>query len=134
MISIAGDVAEHHLRHLHVSPCQLKDPAMIHTSTFTGNKPFAKKMENIQIVRCPNCGNYAERQYFATKELVQTRCASCDYSIAICTTTGKVFEYSLGASRRCIPHQQVAKLEAAWEISPSLPNSYASSHSSSDSH
>jgi uncharacterized Zn finger protein len=89
-------------------------------------------MENIQIVHCPNCGNHAEREYLTTKQIVQTRCASCDYSIAICTESGKVFEYALGASRLVSPRlsaskqwkssKQVKKLENAWEISPSLPD------------
>jgi uncharacterized Zn finger protein len=79
-------------------------------------------MENIQIVRCPNCGSHAERQYFTTKQLVQTRCASCDYSIAICTVSGKVFEYALGVSKKRHSSQQILKLEAAWKMSPDLPS------------
>jgi predicted RNA-binding Zn-ribbon protein involved in translation (DUF1610 family) len=49
-------------------------------------------------VRCPNCGNHAERTYITRSEheIVQTQCPSCDYLmvnlIVNCSETLKVME------------------------------------------
>jgi hypothetical protein len=49
-------------------------------------------METIQIVRCPCCGEAAQRQFFPAKQLLQMACPNCGCMHVICTTTGKVFE------------------------------------------
>ena len=55
-----------------------------------------------QIVRCPNCGSKAERNYFTSKEtiyhacpdnqVIQTECAVCDYLMVMCSLDGSVVE------------------------------------------
>lgn len=57
-----------------------------------------------QIVNCPNCGGFAERQYFeasscgsnqpnaANQMVMQTRCHYCDYSLSLCLSSGLVLE------------------------------------------
>jgi predicted RNA-binding Zn-ribbon protein involved in translation (DUF1610 family) len=55
--------------------------------------------ENTQIVRCPNCGKFAERQYLAKQQLTQTECPSCDYLMVTCSHSGRVVEaYAPGIS------------------------------------
>ena len=49
-------------------------------------------MENIQTVRCPNCGSYAQRSYFSDNHITQTQCPVCDYLMVSCSLTGKVLE------------------------------------------
>ncbi len=43
-------------------------------------------------VRCPNCGQMAERHVLEDNRLVRTQCHACDYLMITCTTTGKVIE------------------------------------------
>lgn len=45
-----------------------------------------------QQVRCPNCGKFADRQYFYKPELMRTACPVCDYLLINCRITGKVIE------------------------------------------
>lgn len=49
-------------------------------------------MTNIQQVRCPNCGSYAEKQHFPAQNLISVSCSHCDYLIITCPTSGKVVE------------------------------------------
>jgi hypothetical protein len=49
-------------------------------------------MQTIQTVRCPNCGNYAERFHIEPGNLIRTQCASCDYLMITCSRTGRVVE------------------------------------------
>ncbi len=49
-------------------------------------------MRVIEIVRCPNCGNPAERIYQKHQGLVQTECSACDYLLVHCDRTGNVVE------------------------------------------
>lgn len=49
-------------------------------------------MQITQQVRCPNCGNYAHRQYFTKTHIMQTQCPDCDYLMINCSRTGKVVE------------------------------------------
>ncbi|MBF2075602.1 MAG: replication restart DNA helicase PriA [Synechococcales cyanobacterium C42_A2020_086] len=48
--------------------------------------------QTLHIVRCPNCGNPAERHYLLTHQLTQTQCHACDYLMITCSQTGKVIE------------------------------------------
>ena len=48
-------------------------------------------MQTRQIVRCPNCGSHAERNFLAN-HITQTQCAVCDYLMVNCSRTGKVVE------------------------------------------
>lgn len=49
-------------------------------------------MQTIQTVRCPNCGNYAERFHIDIGQLIRTQCSGCDYLMITCSRTGKVIE------------------------------------------
>lgn len=49
-------------------------------------------MKTVQTVRCPNCGNYAERIHVPVGHLTRTQCHSCDYLMITCSQTGKVIE------------------------------------------
>lgn len=48
-------------------------------------------MQTRQIVRCPNCGSHAQRNFLAN-HITQTQCAVCDYLMVNCSLTGKVVE------------------------------------------
>ena len=57
------------------------------------------KMQTSQIVRCPNCGSYAERNYLIDQDITRTQCPVCDYLMVNCSSTGKVIEaYAPGIS------------------------------------
>ena len=49
-------------------------------------------MNNIQTIRCPNCGNYGEKCYFPKQDITQISCSICDYLMINCTSSGKVIE------------------------------------------
>lgn len=49
-------------------------------------------MQTLQAIRCPNCGNLAERYYFVQREESQTQCPFCDYFMLSSVRTGKVLE------------------------------------------
>jgi protein-tyrosine-phosphatase len=62
-----------------------------------------------QIIRCPNCGNQAERRYFTSNEAIynscpnhqvlQTECPVCDYLMVMCSRNARVIEaHAPGAS------------------------------------
>ena len=62
-------------------------------------------MQLIEIVRCPNCGNLAERQQVRDRALdpgdciIQTACPICDYLMVMGWPTGRVIEaYAPGRS------------------------------------
>jgi len=66
-------------------------------------------MQTNQVVRCPNCGSFAERRYFSSTEakysscpgnqITQTECAACDYFMVMCSLSGSVLEaYAPGMS------------------------------------
>jgi len=46
----------------------------------------------VQLIRCPNCGNHAERQYILSSNLTRTDCNKCDYLMVTDTTSGQVVE------------------------------------------
>lgn len=48
--------------------------------------------ETMQMVRCPNCGELAERHHLSGSHITRTQCASCDYLMILCTKTGRVLE------------------------------------------
>jgi uncharacterized Zn finger protein len=55
-------------------------------------------MNQIETVRCPNCGQPAERHHLE-RSLVRTQCAYCDYLLITCSESGKVIEsYAPGLS------------------------------------
>ena len=67
-------------------------------------------MSAIQRVRCPNCGDFAERQLLSDRQVpgcdrvVQTACEACDYLMIVGFPTGRVLEaYAPGlpSSRQC---------------------------------
>ncbi|MEM0978713.1 MAG: hypothetical protein AAGH78_00430 [Cyanobacteria bacterium P01_H01_bin.58] len=55
-------------------------------------------MPAIQRIRCPNCGNFAERQVLSDCQapecdyVVQTTCEACDYLMIMGFPAGKVLE------------------------------------------
>ena len=59
-------------------------------------------MYTTQIVRCPNCGDEAQRHFYsgfhathwqcASNQITQLECHSCDYLMVTCSVTGKVIE------------------------------------------
>ena len=55
-------------------------------------------MSAIQRVRCPNCGDFAERQVLNDRQapgcdrIVQTACEACDYLMIMGFPAGKVLE------------------------------------------
>lgn len=49
-------------------------------------------IQKSQIVRCPNCGNEAERHHLTDNHLTRTQCQACDYLMITCSLTGKVIE------------------------------------------
>jgi hypothetical protein len=55
-------------------------------------------MQAHQIVRCPNCGNFAERRSLLDIQssksycILQTECSGCDYLMVMSLPTGKVIE------------------------------------------
>lgn len=49
-------------------------------------------MVNVQTIRCPNCGNHAQRQFFAQFQVIETSCPACDYLLVNCSLTGTVLE------------------------------------------
>ena len=62
-------------------------------------------MQTVQIVRCPNCGSFAERRLLsdhqvpAGEQVIQTACPSCDYLMVMSLPTGRVIEaYAPGRS------------------------------------
>jgi len=48
--------------------------------------------QTVQAVRCPNCGQIAERHHLLEDALVRTQCHGCDYFMVTCSKTGKVIE------------------------------------------
>lgn len=64
-----------------------------------------------QSVRCPNCGNVAERLYIPLIAQVETKCNACDYLLVSCTRTGKVIEaYYPGLNYQKLVNSAVPKL------------------------
>lgn len=58
-------------------------------------------MPTIQQIRCPNCGRPAEREHFASRQVLQTQCPCCDYLLVTCSLTGRVIEaYAPGIGSR----------------------------------
>lgn len=55
-------------------------------------------MSEVQRVRCPNCGDFAERQVLSDRQepgcdyVVQTACEACDYLMVMGFPAGKVLE------------------------------------------
>lgn len=49
-------------------------------------------MKNRLTIRCPNCGNHAERYHYVPIQQTHTQCSVCDYLMVTCTRTGKVLE------------------------------------------
>ncbi|MEM1394672.1 MAG: replication restart DNA helicase PriA [Cyanobacteria bacterium P01_D01_bin.116] len=66
-------------------------------------------MKTKQNVRCPNCGKFAQREFFnplfsdyinsSEKSVIKTECKSCDYLMIMSSYDGKVLEaYAPGIS------------------------------------
>ena len=49
-------------------------------------------MSVTQIIHCPNCGNFAEKNYLENN-IMRTSCNSCDYLLVQCAKTCKVIEF-----------------------------------------
>ena len=59
-------------------------------------------MQTTQVVRCPNCGSFAERHHFTSaqptyqkcpdQQVSQTECQACDYLLVMCSINGQVIE------------------------------------------
>jgi len=48
-------------------------------------------MSITQLVHCPNCGSFAEKNYLEN-HIMRTSCNSCDYLLVQCSKTCKVIE------------------------------------------
>ncbi|MEM9271946.1 MAG: hypothetical protein AAGA80_03130 [Cyanobacteria bacterium P01_F01_bin.143] len=48
-------------------------------------------MSITQLIRCPNCGSFAEKNHLEN-HIMRTSCNSCDYLMVQCAKTGKVIE------------------------------------------
>lgn len=48
-------------------------------------------MSITQLVHCPNCGSFAEKNYLEN-HIMRTSCNSCDYLLVQCSRTYKVIE------------------------------------------
>ena len=84
-------------------------------------------MDITQLVRCSNCGHYAQRRYFTSEEtmevvcpnnqVIQTECSACDYLMVMCSRNGQVVEaYAPGISETIHPRivqQFTTKFEQA---------------------
>ncbi|MDX2257007.1 MAG: hypothetical protein NW214_15950 [Pseudanabaenaceae cyanobacterium bins.39] len=46
----------------------------------------------IESIRCPNCGEIAERHHLSYLAQVKTQCDRCDYLLVTCTRSGHVLE------------------------------------------
>ncbi len=46
----------------------------------------------IESIRCPNCGEIAERHHLSYLGQVKTQCEECDYLLVMCTRSGHVLE------------------------------------------
>jgi ribosomal protein L32 len=52
-------------------------------------------------VRCPNCGELADRHHIGEHHLTRTQCGCCDYLMITCSLTGRVIEaYAPGIAAR----------------------------------
>lgn len=72
-------------------------------------------MSAVQIVRCPNCGSFAERQVLSDRrvanaeQVVQTACPVCDYLMVMGLSTGRVIEaHSPGQPGQSHDHNPIA--------------------------
>lgn len=45
-----------------------------------------------ELVRCPNCGQYAQRSLQAESGWLETECAHCDYLMILHPPSGQVIE------------------------------------------
>ncbi|MEL6319530.1 MAG: hypothetical protein AAFQ57_02615 [Cyanobacteria bacterium J06626_14] len=75
-------------------------------------------MSAIQRVRCPNCGDFAERQVLSNRQasgcdrVVQTACEACDYLMVMGFPAGKVLEaYAPGqvSSAQCDSNAEISR-------------------------
>ena len=64
-------------------------------------------MDKKMIIRCPNCGDYAQRflsdrlpssGHDPLEQVIQTECAHCDYFMVMCVHSGHVHLPSLAAT------------------------------------
>jgi hypothetical protein len=83
-------------------------------------------MQTVEKVRCPNCGNFAERrcliqdQVMATDCIIQTECLGCDYLMVMSLPTGRVIEaYAPGQVGHYLPPSIL--LPPVHTISRSMP-------------
>jgi ribosomal protein S27E len=67
--------------------------ALQHQATSIPSELLKMNQESqIQIIRCPNCGNHAERHYIFSSNVTRTECDKCDYLMVTDTTSGRVIE------------------------------------------
>ena len=71
-------------------------------------------MSAIQWVRCPNCGDFAERQLLSDRQavgcdhVIQTACAACDYLMIMGFPAGRVLEaYAPGQASFAQPSSEL---------------------------
>lgn len=68
-------------------------------------------MQNLQKIRCPNCGSEAERHAIDNGRMTRTQCSCCDYLMVTCTKTGKVIEaYAPGINAQRLSSLRRAEL------------------------
>ncbi len=82
-------------------------------------------MDISQLVRCSNCGNYAQRLYFNSeeimgvvcpnREIIQTECSTCDYLMVMCSRNAQVIEAYAPGIRTTIHPKIRQKLTPQFE-------------------
>ena len=82
-------------------------------------------METYQTVRCPTCGNFAERRLLnhqqvpACEQVIQTACPVCDYLMVMSWPQGKVIEaYAPGQSSLRRPDPYTIALARPHQLTP----------------
>jgi hypothetical protein len=98
------------------SPCFLnfKDKLRLKKmiSTVVANSAVANSANQNslhQALPCPNCGSPAERHLILDRNLTRTQCATCDYLLIACQTTGRVIEsYAPGIEAIVLQRRQRA--------------------------
>lgn len=49
-------------------------------------------MKKLEIIRCPNCGDLAERSHCTQSRIRRISCSTCDYLLIQCLDTARVIE------------------------------------------
>lgn len=90
-------------------------------------------MHVTQQIRCPNCGNFAERHHLSGLEgadygcpesrVTRIECAACDYFMATCVLNGRVVEAYAPGTYSLEEHWLWSQATPKWESLPRTPES-----------